>query len=976
MTPEPLPARRVRRTANPPHILPPITATADDDLLTLLDHLGDAAIAVNREWRIVAHSTAARGLLTQTAATSSGELLWNVWPAAAERPLAEQLRGAMAKRAPARVEHHERAAPARDVWLDIHIVPSADGLLIVAVDISERKRHAEQARQLQELTAALSAALDPNGVGAAIIARAMPTLGANAGNVFLLDSNDRELRNVALLGYEPEIQEWSRRLSLDGPTMVADVVRTGAPILLSTWEERVMRYPHHRTVHASGGDRAVAGLPLQVEGRTIGALSLAFPTDRDFTENDRLFMATVADLCAQALERARLYETVRISETRFRQLADTMPQIVWVIDAGGTTLEYLNKRWFDYTGTDPTIGTAAEANAPIHPDDRPQAEAQWIEAIRTGEPYSRELRLRAADGSYRWFLSRCVAVRDRDGRIGQWFGTSTDIDDTKRTEARQRFLAELGRTLAASLDPEETLRHVTRLLVPAFADYCVVDLLQPDGLLRRVAWAHIDRDEQRHFEERLAQDGPLQLHDEDPISRTLATGEAQFVPVVTDAWLQRIAPSLEYLELMRGCGFRSQITAPLRARDRTQGTLTLCFTDDSGRHYTLDDLELGCDVAERVALAVANAQLYTESRDAEAKVRRLLDAGVIGVIVVDADHILEANGHFLDMVGYTREELESGRLRWPAMTPPEYAELDARAIAELDERGVCTPFEKEYIRRDGSRIPILIGAAVLQHEAPLWICFILDLTQRKRDEEEWRAFVDATAHDLRNPLTAVLGQTQLLQRRLRRERSINSGDGESRLAAIAAAASRAAGLIDDLMDTVRLRAGQPLDFRPNYVELCAMVVSCAEEARRIGPSHDIRVETEAADLVIHADGPRIERVVRNMLDNAIKYSPAGGDVRITMRREEGEAGQWAILSIQDRGIGIPAADLPHVFDRFRRGGNVAGRIAGSGIGLTGAQQIVAQHGGTLTAESTEGEGSTFTMRLPLVADGDGKSVSR
>jgi signal transduction histidine kinase len=109
----------------------------------------------------------------------------------------------------------------------------------------------------------------------------------------------------------------------------------------------------------------------------------------------------------------------------------------------------------------------------------------------------------------------------------------------------------------------------------------------------------------------------------------------------------------------------------------------------------------------------------------------------------------------------------------------------------------------------------------------------------------------------------------------------------------------------------------------------------------------------------------MERVIRNMLDNAIKYSPAGGDIVVRADAEECGDGTWAVLAIQDRGIGIPAADLPFVFDRFHRGGNVAGRIAGSGIGLTGARQIVEQHGGAIAVESREGEGSTFTLRLPL-----------
>jgi PAS domain S-box-containing protein len=826
--------------------------------------------------------------------------------------------------------------------------------------------------QLQDLTAALSAALDPESVGAAIIERAMPALGANAGNVFLIDSAARELRSVAVLGYEPEIEQWARRLPLDGPTLVAEVARRGEPILLATWEERIARYPHHRRVHARGGDRAVAGLPLQVEGRTIGALSLAFPSDRAFDDDDRRFMATIADLCSQALERARLYEAVHLSEARFRQLADAIPQIAWVTSGDGTTMEYVNKRWCDYTGLDRGPGPAALANEPIHPDDWPVVADRWAEAFRTGEPFQSELRLRAADGTYRWFLSRSAPVRDGAGTITKWFGTSTDIDDAKRVETNQRFLAELGQTLASSLDPEETLRRVTRLVVPELADYCFADLTQADGQIRRVAWTHVDPDEQRVFDERLAQYLPARLHPEHPISRTLETGEPQLVPNVTSSWLERIAFSPEHLEFMRDRNFRSQMTIPLRARDRTVGALTFCFTGASGRRFSPENLAFALELAERVALAVDNARLYTEARDAEAKVRRLLDAGVVGVNVTDDDRILEANDHFLEMVGYTREELDSGRLSWREMTPPEYVELDARATAEMAERGVCTPFEKEYIRPDGSRIPILFGAAALQRDPPLSICFILDLTERRRGEEEWRAFIDATAHDLRNPLTAVLGQTQLLQRRLQRDGEVDRDDAESRLAAIATSAGRAAGLIDDLMDTARLQAGQPLELRQRSIDIVAMVRACAAEAQRVSPSHGVCVESNTSSLPVRADGTRIERVVRNMLDNAIKYSPAGGDVLVHAWRQEDDGENWAVVTIEDHGLGIPASDLAYVFDRFHRGGNVHRHIAGSGIGLTGAKQIVAQHGGTITVQSAEGEGSTFTLRLPLApTEGDG-----
>ncbi len=751
-------------------------------------------------------------------------------------------------------------------------------------DITERRLREERARHLQELTEALSAAPDPASVGAAIIAHAMPPLRASAGIVYLLCETGTELLSLAATGYLPGTRAAGQRSALEPGRLATDVVRGGQPIVIGSYAERLARYPRHSVRFARGGDRGVAGLPLNVEERTIGAVLLIFPDDRAFSADDRLFMATIADLCAQALERARLYEAVRTSETRFRQLADSMPQIAWVMGSDGTTLEYLNERWFDYTGQEPGLGNAAPIFETIHLHDLDAVKERWSEAVRTGEPFHGELRLRGRDGNYRWFLSRTVPVRDETGTIVRWFGTSTDIDETKRVEAHQRLLAELGQTLAGSLDPEEVLAQVTRLLVPALGDYDFVDLVQPDGQLRRVAWAHVDPKEQRLFDERLAHFMPVWLHPDHPISRTLNTGESQFIPRVTDEWLRRAALSPEHLKFMRDRRFRSQITVPLRARDRTQGALTLCFTDASGRTYTPELLDLATEIADRVALAVDNARLYTATHEAEAKVRRLLDAGVIGVIVTDDERILEANDHFLEMVGYTREELEAGRLRWPEMTPREFALLDEQAVSELASRGIATPYEKEYLRRDGSRIPILIGIAALQQRPPLYICYILDLTERKRAEEEWRAFVDATAHDLRNPLTAVLGQTQLMQRRLRRDGLVTHDDGVSRLAAIASSARRATRLIDDLMDTVRLRAGQPLEFRPTPIDLVATVASSVEDAIRSSPSHPIRTEYDRPALIVSADRPRLERVIRNILDNAIKYSPDGAGVTVRLQQ--------------------------------------------------------------------------------------------
>ena len=332
--------------------------------------------------------------------------------------------------------------------------------------------------------------------------------------------------------------------------------------------------------------------------------------------------------------------------------------------------------------------------------------------------------------------------------------------------------------------------------------------------------------------------------------------------------------------------------------------------------------------------------------------------------MADGNRIVEANDSFLQMIGHGRHELEEGQLRWVDLTPPEWAARDELALAEIAERGYCRPFEKEYMRKDGTRVPILLGAAAIQGAEPPWICGVVDLTAQRAAEQDRVAFVDSATHDLKNPLTSLTVQVQLLLRRIRRNQTLDLADVEASLAAIEGHGRQMVALLDELMDVARMRAGELLHLNRGPVDLVELARECVAEARHRTTGRII-VETDEAELVGNWDRRRLERVVQNLLDNAIKYSPPDAEIVVRVSCEERYDGaDCALFSGQDQGVGIPAADLPHVFERFRRGANVAG-IAGTGIGLTGARQIIEQHGGAITVESVETVGSTFTLRLPI-----------
>ena len=241
-----------------------------------------------------------------------------------------------------------------------------------------------------------------------------------------------------------------------------------------------------------------------------------------------------------------------------------------------------------------------------------------------------------------------------------------------------------------------------------------------------------------------------------------------------------------------------------------------------------------------------------------------------------------------------------------------------------------------------------------------------ELQQELRTRED---FLSSASHDLKNPLTSIRGSAQLLRRHVERSDDLDRARLTRGLSQIETVTAQMAAQIDEMLEVTRFRMGRPLDLQLCPTDLVALARRVAGQHQQATEQHEVRVEADEASLSGRWDAPRLERVVGNLLNNAIKYSPEGGTIVVTVVHEHDDAGEWAVLAVRDQGIGIPEDDLPRLFERFQRGHNVVGRIAGTGIGLAAAKQIVEQHGGSIVVESTLGRGSTFTVRLPIAAGG-------
>jgi PAS domain S-box-containing protein len=310
----------------------------------------------------------------------------------------------------------------------------------------------------------------------------------------------------------------------------------------------------------------------------------------------------------------RTNDALRESEEKFRLLAETIPQLAWMARSDGYIFWY-NRRWYEYTGTTPEQIEGWGWQSVHDPGVLPSVLARWRLSLLTGEPFDMVFPLKGADGRFRPFLTRVSPLRDAQGDILYWFGTNTDITEQQRAADVSRFLADASATLAGVVDYESTLRKVAELAVPFFADWCAVDMAAPDGTMRRLAVVHGDRSKIELVNE-LSRRYPLKPEDPYGPPRILSTGQPEMVAEITDAILVATARDEDHLRILRELNFRSYVSVPLVTRGRTLGVITF-ITSLSGRQYGATDLTLAEDLARRAAVAIDNARLYQELREAD-----------------------------------------------------------------------------------------------------------------------------------------------------------------------------------------------------------------------------------------------------------------------------------------------------------------------------------------------------------------------
>jgi PAS domain S-box-containing protein len=390
---------------------------------------------------------------------------------------------------------------------------------------------------------------------------------------------------------------------------------------------------------------------------------------------------------------------------------------------------------------------------------------------------------------------------------------------------------------------------------------------------------------------------------------------------------------------------------------------------------SIDDLKF--QIAEREKAETAVRELAT---GLQSKIRCLVNSNIIGICIWDVEgRIIEANEAFLHIVRYGRGDLASSRLRWTELTPSEWREADEQALSELAANGICKPFEKEYFRKDGSRVPVLVGAALLEERRDEGVAFVLDLTERKRAEaqarESERRYHEAQmelahanrvatmgqltasiAHEVKQPIAATVSNAQAGLRWLIREPP-DLEEVRQALACIAKEGKRAGDVVGRIRDLI-----QKAPPRKDRFDLNGAIREVIELTRGEAVKNGVLVQTELTDNLPLIDGDRVQlqQVLLNLIINAVEAMSGhtGGPRELLISTGKAEMGGVPV-TVRDSGPGLAPAALEHLFEAF-----YTTKPNGLGMGLSICRSIIEAHHGRLWATANSPHGAVFQFTLP------------
>ncbi|MEH1787118.1 MAG: PAS domain S-box protein [Nostoc sp.] len=688
-------------------------------------------------------------------------------------------------------------------------------------------------------------------------------------------------------------------------------------------------------------DAPKRNLPKEVENPHIPVVELHIEKDTSTINIPKNVEVILQQLQQEIAKREQVEVVLRESEERLRLVLDVSEMGLW--DWNVVTNQVIWSENYEMLfGLIPSSfdGPYETFQKCVYPGDKQSVMQAIAHALAHKTDYNDEFRIVRSDQSVHWISAKGKFIYDLRGQAVRMIGVCMETTVCKQAEESTRELTTQVQEQA----------NILNAILTASVDHIYI-------FNRRGCYQYISRDGATI----------LGLKPQDIIGKTLPE-----LDLPSDLIMQ----------------VDHQRQAVMKTGEPLKDECKYVSTD--GIHYYEYILTALRNIDQTIEGVIAVSRDITEHkraekslRESEARFRRLFESNLIGVAFWTVDGlVIDANDAFLQLAGYTRDEFATlGKINWRELSPVEYKDLDDRAILEVQAKGISKIYEKEYIHRNGKRVPIVLGVALLNDSQEHGVAFVLDITDRKLAEKECDRllecertarqqaeiankikdeFLAVLSHELRTPLNPILGWSKMLRTRKFDEKTTNHA-----LETIERNAKLQTQLIEDLLDVSRILQGK-LNLNVCPVNLVMVVEAALETVRLAAEAKSIQIQT-IFDVIlgqVMGDPNRLQQVVWNLLSNAVKFTPTGGRVEIRLM----EAANQIQIQVSDTGKGIIPDFLPYVFDYFRQAdGTTTRTFGGLGLGLAIVRKVVEMHGGKVQAESPgEEAGATFTVELPLL----------
>ena len=827
----------------------------------------------------------------------------------------------------------------------------------------------EQLRIFRNAAALLSSSLELDQTLANTISACLPALGDFGFFDMVVDDG---VRRTARAHLDPDTEallaqtHWVRQTRKD---MNLCGLSTGQPGLHrdidDAWYREVAANEDHLALLRKLAFRSMLTVPLRYGDELVGALTMFMGrSGRRHTQADLEFAKELASLAAPVVVNVRLLEKQRVSEAALRvseerlRLATGAGKIgIWDWDIAGDKVSW-SDRVYDLHGVLPGQfgGNAEDFTRLVHPDDRDAVWRGIEQAIRDKDIFSADFRTVLPDGSERWLSTWAHLYRDTQGTVTRLVGATIDITDRKRVEERLRLLDAISFATRSATNANAILEASTRLLGEHLG-------------VARCAYADVESDNDlftiRHDWRAEGVPSTVGVYSLDQFGAPVARGLRDGRTLVIHDMDAELDPA-DGGSTFNAIGIKAIICCPLVKEGRLVAMMAVHHA--SPRRWTHDDISLVEEVVERSWAHIERVHANEALRRSEAHLVSLFQQTAAGIAETDlSGRFVTVNDRYCEILGRTRDDVLGRRIQ--DFTHPDDLPRNVTLFGNMVRHGEPFQIEKRYLRPDGSPVWVSVTVNLIRVPGDLLadtaLAVVLDIAERKQAEERLKEadrrkdeFLAMLAHELRNPLAPISAAAELLQ-----VGQVDASLVAKTSAVIARQVNHLTDLVDDLLDVSRVTRGlATLD--KVEVDLKRKVADAVEQVRPLieARKHRLEVHLPPEPAFALADRKRIVQILVNLLNNAAKYTPEGGNIVLAMEVQE----SVVQLSVSDNGIGMTPELVARAFELFAQAERSSDRSQGGlGIGLALVKSLVDLHGGSVRAESAGlGKGSRFVVRLP------------